>query len=96
MFGWTFEVANSYSGIFRGRYITVYAGAALEPDPAGKTHGVPDGGRLRVTVDGGTNAQQFLLPGTLGLLSIKSVRGVALWVSPFAGLEIHVLGRCET
>ena len=75
-FGWTFEVTNSYSGIFRGRYITVYAGAVLAPDPTGKTaHGFPNGGGIRVTMDSGTNAQQFLLPGTLGLLSIKSVRG---------------------
>jgi hypothetical protein len=75
MFGWTFEVTNSYSGIYKGRYVTVYAGAVLAPDPTGGTHGVPNGGGVRVTVDSGTKAQQFLLPGTLGLLFIKSVSG---------------------
>jgi hypothetical protein len=75
-FGWTFEVTNTYSGSFNGQIITVYSGAALSPDPTGRTaHGTPDGGGVRVITGGGTNGPQYLLPGTLGPLSIQSVNG---------------------
>ena len=76
VFGWTFEVTNTYSGSFNGQTITVDAGAALSPDPTGRTaHGTPDGGGVRVIVGSGTDGPQFLLAGTLGPLSIQSVSG---------------------
>jgi hypothetical protein len=76
LFGWTFEVTNSYSAISHGQDITVYAGAVLAPDPTDQTaHGIPNGAGVRISVAGGTSTQQFLLPGTLGLLTIKSVSG---------------------
>lgn len=74
--GWTFEVTNAYSGIFQGQYISIFAGATLASDPTGRTaHGVPDGSGVRVTNGDSENPQQFLLPGSLGLLTITSVNG---------------------
>jgi hypothetical protein len=74
--GWTFGVTNAYGGIFEGQYIQVYAGATLAPDPTGQTaHGVPDGSGVRITVGESPTPQQFLLPGSLALLTITSVSG---------------------
>ncbi len=73
--GWTFQVTNAYSGLYKGQYITVYAGAVLAPDPTGLTRGVPDGGGVRIGGDPSPTMQQFLAPETQGPLSIKAVTG---------------------
>jgi hypothetical protein len=74
--GWTFQVTNAYFGLYKGHYITVYAGAELSPDPTGRTaHGVPDGGGVRIGVDPSPKMRQFLAPETQSLLSIKAVTG---------------------
>jgi hypothetical protein len=73
--GWAFGVTNAYAGLYDGRYITVFAGAKLAPDPSGGTHGVPDGGGVRISVDDSQNMQQFLAAGTKGYLTITAVKG---------------------
>jgi hypothetical protein len=79
MFGWVFQVTNAYSGMYRGQYLTVYAGAILSRDPTGKTaHGIPSDGGVRVDVDQSPNVSQFLAPETQGLAYIKAVNGGAL------------------
>ncbi len=79
MFGWAFQVTNAYSAVYKGQYLTVYAGAVLSPDPSGRTaHGIPGGGGVRVDVDQSPNMPQFLAPDTRGLVYIKAVSGGAV------------------
>ncbi len=74
--GWTFQVTNAYSGMYNRQYVTVYAGAALSPDPTGRTaHGVPDGGGVRVSVDQSPTMREYLAPESQGLVSIEAVSG---------------------
>jgi hypothetical protein len=74
--GWTFQVTNAYSGVYNGHYVTVFAGAALTPDPTGRTaHGVPDGGGIRVSVDQSPTMRQYVAPETPGLVYIRAVSG---------------------
>jgi hypothetical protein len=79
MFGWTFGVVNSYSGVYDGQYVTVYAGAVLSvTDFLANPDHVPKGGGVRVSVDQGSAWQQFLAPETQGFLHITAVNGGVL------------------
>jgi hypothetical protein len=76
IWGWAFQVTNAYSGMYDGRYIAVYGGAVLTPDPTGRSaHGIPGSGGVRVAVNQSPKVSQFLAPGTQGLLSITAVKG---------------------
>jgi hypothetical protein len=79
LFGWTFGVVNSYSGVFNGQYITVCAGAVLSvTDFLASGDHIPVGGGVRVSLDQGSTWQQFLAPDTQGFLHITAVNGGVL------------------
>lgn len=76
--GWTFGVTNAYSGLYDGQYITVFAGAKLAPDLTGGTHGVPDGGGVRISKGNSQDTQQFLADGTQGYLTVTALNASIL------------------
>jgi hypothetical protein len=89
MWGWSFEVTNAYSGVYKGHYVQAYAGAVMAPDfTVGTPHGIPDEGGVRVSTDEAATYGQFLAPDTSGLLSIRAVNGAFITLQQEDGVTI--------